>query len=564
MSKAKQNKTIFPTLDQLKKAGNNVYALIYCRVSSERQKNEGHGLESQEQRCREFAERNGYIVDGVFAEAVSGGGEYTSRPMQVGILDYIDKNPHKNFVVIIDDISRIARDVTAHFQIRYALRDRGVEIVSPNFNFENSPEGEMVEGVMAMVSQYHRKGNKRQVIQKQKARLEAGYWAFASKKPYKMTKDQVHGNILIPEYPMAQLLKEAMEGFASGRFTRKIDACRFLVEMGYWKNQKPERYIDNLTELFKDVLFAGYIEYPEWGVERRIGHHEALISLDVYETIQKRMKREGLNKSIRKDVSDDFPLRGLLCCAYCNKPLTGAWSTGRNQKYPYYFCQNKDCKYKQKSILKKDIEDKFDEVLKKQSMKAEVGILTQEVFGFVWEEEILEIKNMQQAQSRSKNEMKEKFNNLTNLIIKAKSEAMRDAYEKQAEEVVNNIKELNDEIHEDLDFSSPYRTVLCKAVNFLEHPNFIWSELSTKEQQDMFYFIFTEKLPYDIKEGYRTENIPSAVRLFEEFSENNILCTPDVEITENEWNQILDFVIRWYNTLGESNRRMREGEDGEY
>ena len=37
-------------------------ALVYCRVSSERQVNEGHGLDSQEQRCLAYAQGKGLTV----------------------------------------------------------------------------------------------------------------------------------------------------------------------------------------------------------------------------------------------------------------------------------------------------------------------------------------------------------------------------------------------------------------------------------------------------------------------------------------------------------------------
>ncbi len=48
--------------------------LIYCRVSSQRQVIEGHGLDSQEQRCRIFANQNNYEVVKVFPdEGISGG-----------------------------------------------------------------------------------------------------------------------------------------------------------------------------------------------------------------------------------------------------------------------------------------------------------------------------------------------------------------------------------------------------------------------------------------------------------------------------------------------------------
>src|SRR3954465_11416879 len=49
-------------------------AIVYCRVSSDRQVKEGHGLEGQEMRCRRYAEALGYEVVAVFRdEGVSGG-----------------------------------------------------------------------------------------------------------------------------------------------------------------------------------------------------------------------------------------------------------------------------------------------------------------------------------------------------------------------------------------------------------------------------------------------------------------------------------------------------------
>ncbi|MBD3754153.1 MAG: recombinase family protein, partial [Gammaproteobacteria bacterium] len=41
-------------------------AVIYCRVSSTKQKTEGSGLEGQEHRCRQYAAAQGYEVEAVF------------------------------------------------------------------------------------------------------------------------------------------------------------------------------------------------------------------------------------------------------------------------------------------------------------------------------------------------------------------------------------------------------------------------------------------------------------------------------------------------------------------
>src|SRR4051794_5833450 len=43
-------------------------------------------------------------------------------------------------------------------------------------------------------------------------------------------------------------------------------------------------------------------------------------------------------------IRPEFPLRGFVRCALCQRPLTGSPSTGRmGIKYLYYRCQNKSC-----------------------------------------------------------------------------------------------------------------------------------------------------------------------------------------------------------------------------
>ena len=66
-------------------------AFIYCRVSSQAQVEEGHGLESQETRCREYATRKGYEVTQTFYEkAVSGG--VANRPSFNAMLEFLRKS----------------------------------------------------------------------------------------------------------------------------------------------------------------------------------------------------------------------------------------------------------------------------------------------------------------------------------------------------------------------------------------------------------------------------------------------------------------------------------------
>ena len=89
------------------------HAVIYCRVSSKSQEEEGHGLESQETRCREHARLKGYTVEAVFPDTITGGGDFMKRPGMVALLSYLDAQPDQNYVVIFDDLKRFARDTAS-------------------------------------------------------------------------------------------------------------------------------------------------------------------------------------------------------------------------------------------------------------------------------------------------------------------------------------------------------------------------------------------------------------------------------------------------------------------
>ncbi len=89
-------------------------AIIYCRVSSKGQQEDGHGLESQETRCRQYASAKGYEVVATFPDTITGGGDFMKRPGMVALLSFLDAQPDERFVVIFDDLKRFARDRDFH------------------------------------------------------------------------------------------------------------------------------------------------------------------------------------------------------------------------------------------------------------------------------------------------------------------------------------------------------------------------------------------------------------------------------------------------------------------
>ncbi len=515
--------------------------LVYARVSSKKQEVEGNGLQSQEGRCKNQLKVLDVPYFRTFPDSYSGGGDFMSRPAMKELLSYIDENPHQRYVVVFDDLKRFSREVQFHFKLKAAFKARNVMLICLNYNFDESPEGQFAELIMAGQAELERHQNRRQVIQKQKARLENGYWAFNTKRGYTLEKS-TGGRLSVPHFKDGALLEKALMGFASGKFIRKIDACKFLVENGFWDKQEPKKYVHRFSQFLTDPFYYGEIYYPQWGVSRRQGKHKPLISKKVFDLIQKRLFSGNLSTTIRIDLSKDFPLRGLIVCADCGKHLTAAWAKGRSNQYTYYFCQNKSCNSYRKSHPKNEVESRFMELLKSQSFTEKIDDV-RKVFNELWNEELSTIKKKQDIEISKNEDFEDKITRITALIIEAKSDRLREVYERQMEILIAEKEDRGSILEIDDYLEKIYRTALNKALELLKKPYEIWTKLDVEEQQRLFFVLFEDKLPYHKKEGYRTAKVASNITLFEGLA---IPSPLDVNIHQNTSNRVKKFLKKFW------------------
>lgn len=495
-------------------------ALIYCRVSSERQKKEGHGLDSQEHRGRVHAAQKGYIVEEVFRDSASGG--LMERPAMIAMLKYIDAHPHKNYVVVFDDLSRFSRDVQVHLRLRQEFKQRDAIVECPNFTFEDTPEGQMVEVIMAAQSAYHRHSNRRQVIQKQKARLERGYWPFYPPPGLTHKKDSVHGKLLVPEEPHALILREALEGYASGTLNEQMDVVRFLQAKGFTnRNGKKLQYVTQVRRLLSRPIYAGYIEYEEWEITRRKGHHEGLISVETYERIQARLTG-AVRLNDRKDIHEDFPLRGFVLCASCNRHLTASWSRGRRARHAYYHCQAKGCDRYGKSIRRAVIEEQFVALLSHLKPGDGVVNLTAAIFKDMWANRSHYIEKSIQGNEKRIEQIQQEIETVTDRIVKTTSGEVVQVYESKIEKLRTELSRLVAEVERGKQAKdSGFEEAMEQVLHFLGNPLCVWENGEIHAKKLVLKLAFSADLAYHHESGYRTPQLSPVLRVFSEVSSAN-------------------------------------------
>ncbi len=482
-------------------------AVIYCRVSSTKQKLEGSGLESQEQRCRAYADEKGYEVEAVFPDDVSGGGDFMRRPGMVALLSYLEAQKGKPYVVIFDDLKRFARDTEFHLKLRREFAKRGAIIECLNFRFEDTPEGKFIETVIAAQGELEREQNRRQVVQKMKARVESGFWVFRAPVGYRYTNaPSGGGKVLVPDEPLASTVRQALEGYASGHFATQAEVQRFLERDPHFPKDRKDGSLRpmTVTRFLKKVVYAGYVEAPKWDVSLRKGKHEGLISFETFQRIQDNLAGKKRLPAARKDYNEDFPLRGFVLCDCCGNAMTAAWSKGCRRHYAYYRCETRGCEAKSKSVPKAKLEEGFAEIMKSLQPTPGLFKIAKAMLRDAWDMRLAEAHKVKDALSKQLADAEKQIESLLDRLVEASSATVVGAYEARIDKLEREKLVLSERLENTVPPSGRLEECMELALRFLSNPWNIYKNGDFVLRQTVLRLAFLKPLRYDQNGMYGT------------------------------------------------------------
>ena len=486
---------------------NTAKALIYCRVSSRNQEEDGHGLESQETRCRQHAAARGYEVAAVFPDTMTGGGDFMKRKGMVALLSFIDAQPDEAFVVIFDDLKRFARDREFHFRLRDAFRERNTRIECLNFAFDDSPEGEFMETIFAAQGQLERKQNSRQVAQKMRARMENGYWIHTAPVGYRYQTIKGQGKVLVPNPPFDDIIREAFEGYANGRFQSQAEVKRFFESIPHYpRNRKGVITQQRVTDILTQPIYTGYICSVRYGLIWLKGHHEPLISVETFQKVQDR--RAGTAKAPKRaNVGDDFALRGFVCCDGCGVPLRSSWAKGRHKHYAYYLCQTKTCDAYGKSIPRDQIEGEVGKIIKTLQPSKELIQMASAMFRIAWEARRALAANAIASGKQQIQDISKQIDTLLERILGATSETVIQAYEAKIGDLERAKAIATEQLAKHAEPKGNFEEKLEPVLTFLANPWKLWENGQTTLRRAVLRLCFADRLNYCRIEGARTADL---------------------------------------------------------
>lgn len=295
--------------------------MIYCRVSTKEQVEEGNSLATQERNCREYSLKHGYDIAQVFIEEGESAKTADRTELQK-LLRFCSDKKQEIKAVIIYKIDRLSRNTDDYSQLRILLKRYGVEIKSTSEYFENTPAGRFMENIIANVAQFDNDVRTERTVGGMRDAFREGRYVWMA--PVGYTNQKVNGRTTIVQNEKADLVKLAFEMMADRKHS--INAIRETLSFMGLPQAKSRFY-----KMLKNELYTGWI--CKLG-ERNRGKYNPIISEELFNRVQAVMKNKKM-PMLYKSKHPDFPLRRFIK-DHNNFKLTGAWSKGRNKKYAYY------------------------------------------------------------------------------------------------------------------------------------------------------------------------------------------------------------------------------------
>jgi len=464
--------------------------VIYCRVSTKEQVEEGNSLATQERNCREYANKNSYDITQVFIEEGESAKTADRTELQK-LLRFCSDKKQQIKVVIIYKIDRLSRNTDDYSQLRILLKRYGVEIKSTSEYFENTPAGRFMENIIANVAQFDNDVRTERSVGGMRDAFREGRYVWMA--PIGYTNQKVGGKTTIVQTEKAGLVKLAFEMMADRKHS--INAIRETLSFMGLPQAKSQFY-----KMLKNELYTGWI--CKLG-ERNKGKYEPIISEELFNRVQAVMQNKKM-PMLYKSKHPDFPLRRFIK-NHDGFKLTGAWSKGRTKKYAYYRFIRAGLQWP-----KTELEASFLSFMDKYAFNEELlDKLKIEVINRFSNKSENKVKDMESL-SLNKKALKEKQNILLQKNINGiiSDTLLKEQLSVLDEEIWAIDKLLLQKEEKKIDTENIFEFI----SEFLLHPSATWQKISLDIKIKLQWFVFPEGVLFDGKK-FRTTKLSSLFKL---------------------------------------------------
>ena len=317
-------------------------AVIYARVSSREQEQEGYSIPAQIKLLKSYASKNGFEIVREFVDVETA--KTTGRKAFGEMADFL-KSSRNCRTVLVEKTDRLYRnfddsvfleklDIEIHFV-------RTGNVLSKNAKAQTK----FMHGIEVVSAKYYVDNLREEVIKGMREKAEQGI--FPGHAPFGYVNNRVTRAVDVHPGD-AEVVKLIFETNATGRYSLS-ELRKFLIAQ---TGKTIARAY--LHAILRNHFYVGSFT---WGGNTYPGKHDKFISRGLFDSVQAIL--DGHNKP--RYQKHDIAFRGLLTCAHDDCTVTAEVKKG---KYVYYRCSGYRGKCELPRFREEEISNRLGEILK--------------------------------------------------------------------------------------------------------------------------------------------------------------------------------------------------------
>lgn len=338
---------------------------IYTRVSTSMQV-DGFSLEAQKEKLRRYADYQDMHIAGEYSDEGKSGKNIGGRLEFQRMMEDIESGKDNIDYVLVFKLSRFGRnaaDVLSSLQI---MQDYGANLICVEDGIDSSKDsGKLMISVLSAVAEIERENILVQTMEGRKQKAREGKWngGFA---PYGYYLD--NGELKIAE-DEAEVIRLIFEKYIKTNMGAN-GIAKYLNQHGITKKKRQNGTLDSFSAHFikqaiQNPVYCGKIAFGRRKTEKINGTrneyhivkqdeypiydgiHEAIISVEDWETAQKKLRQLSKKREKLYNLEHEHLLSGILRCPVCGAAMYGNVNRKRKpdgtiyKDHFYYACKHR-------------------------------------------------------------------------------------------------------------------------------------------------------------------------------------------------------------------------------
>jgi len=294
---------------------------VYARVSSTEQERDGFSIPAQLRALHEYAKKKHFKIVREFIEAETA--KRAGRTEFKEMLAFLEGSDSVK-TVLVEKTDRLYRNFRDYLTVDEL--DLEIHLVKENeiLGQDSKSHQKFIHGIKVLMAKNFIDNLSEETKKGMAEKVRAG--GFPHRAPVGYLNDRLTRTIVVDPV-RGPYIRRLFELYAAGR-----DSLPALQGRADEDGMLPSGSSSRVEYILKNPFYAGQMR---WGGELHSGSQEPLVTRELFDKVQRRMRDGG--RRLGKSKKKEFAFAGLLRCAHCGHALTPMLI---KRRYIYYRCAN--------------------------------------------------------------------------------------------------------------------------------------------------------------------------------------------------------------------------------